>query len=184
MRKSLFLALLFAFALPFTAPKAQAQFSLLPYLGYNLEGDFGGFLVGIGAEIDAPFAIGDLALAIQPGIEYTFTEDPSDDVSFSYFQVDANVIARLGAPGAPIAPFAGAGLAVGIFSVDSDIDTDFGDFGFSSSDTEFGLNLVGGVEFPGAVAFGTPFARGRFTLISDASALSIMGGLRVPLGAQ
>jgi opacity protein-like surface antigen len=176
MRKSLFFALLFAFVLPFTAPKAQAQFVLTPYLGYNIEDGFG-FLVGIGGEFVAPFEISNLDLSIAPSVEYVFTEDFDgggfvDDVSTSYIQVNGDVIAKF-APSGSIAPFAGAGLAYGIFSAESN--------GFDASSSDIGLNLLGGVTFPDALGFGDPYVQGRLTLI-DGSAISIIGGVRIPLG--
>lgn len=176
MRKSLFIALLFAFALPFTAPKAQAQFVLIPYAGYNIEDGFG-FLVGIGAEFVAPFELNNLDLSIAPSIEYVFTEDFDgggfiDDVSTSYIQINGDVIAKF-APSGSIAPFAGAGLAYGIFSASSG--------GFDASSSDIGINLLGGVSFPGALGIGEPFVNGRLTLI-DGSAISIIGGVRIPLG--
>lgn len=176
MRKSLFLALLFAFALPFTAPKAQAQFTLIPYAGYNIEDGFG-FLVGIGAEFVAPFELSNLDLSIAPSVEYVFTEDFNSgfgdaEVSTSYIQVNGDVIAKF-APNGSIAPFAGAGLAYGIYSADAN--------GFDASSSDIGLNLLGGVTFPGALAIGEPFVNGRLTLI-DGSAISIIGGIRIPLG--
>lgn len=174
MRKSLLLALLVAFALPFTAPKAQAQFVLTPYLGYNIEDGFG-FLVGIGGEFVAPFDINNLDLSIAPSAEYVFTD--ADGVS--YFQINGDVIAKF-APSGSIAPFAGAGLAIGFFSFD-EVDVGFGQTVGGGSETEIGINVLGGVTFPGALAFGDPYVQGRLTLI-EGSAISLIGGLRIPLG--
>lgn len=176
MRKSLLLALLFAFALPMTANRAEAQFTLIPYVGYNIEDGFG-FLVGIGAEFVAPFEMSNLDLSIAPSIEYVFTEDFDgggfvDDVSTSYIQINGDVIAKF-APNGSIAPFAGAGLAYGIYSAEAN--------GFDASSSDIGLNVLGGVSFPGALGIGEPFVNGRLTLI-DGSAISIIGGIRIPLG--
>ncbi|MEM1042910.1 MAG: hypothetical protein AAGI91_09800 [Bacteroidota bacterium] len=180
MRKAFALALLIAVALPFTAQKAQAQFVLMPYIGYNIESGFG-FLVGVGGEFVAPFEISNLDLSIAPSVEYVFTEDFDggfgfEGVSTSYIQINGDVVAKF-APNGSIAPFAFAGLAFGIFSVDSDIS------GFDASSSDLGLNLGGGVSFPGAFGFGEPYVQGRLTLL-DGSAISILGGLRIPLGAN
>jgi opacity protein-like surface antigen len=192
MRKSLFTALLLALALPFMAPKAQAQFYLNPYLGYNIEDGFG-FLVGIGSEFEAPFEAGNLSLSIRPSVEYVFTDDPPDTSvggatitsSTSYVQVNGDVIARLTATG--LNPYVGAGLAVGIISASADCEgSDVFCAGVESadaSDTEIGLNVLGGLEFPGALAFGTPFVQGRLTLI-DGSQISLLGGVSIPLGQE
>lgn len=178
MRKSLLIALLFAFALPMTANRAEAQFTLIPYVGYNIEDGFG-FLVGIGSEFVAPFEMNNLDLSIAPSIEYVFTEDFSgggivSDISTSYIQINGDVIAKF-APNGSIAPFAGAGLAYGIYSAESN--------GFDASSSDIGVNLLGGVTFPGALAIGEPFVNGRLTLING-SAISVIGGLRIPLGAN
>lgn len=174
------LALLLAFALPLTATNAQAQFVLTPYAGFNLEDGYG-FLVGIGGEFVAPFEISNLDLSIAPSAEYVFT----DFDGFSFFQVNGDVIAKF-APSGSIAPFAGAGLAVGFSSFEGE-DVDLGPFGGviegeDVSDTDIGLNLLGGVVFPGAFAFGDPYAQGRLTLIGGGNLLSLMAGLRIPLG--
>ncbi len=159
-----------------TANRAEAQFSLLPYIGYNIEDGFG-FLVGIGAEFVAPFDINNLDLSIAPSVEYVSTDDfngggATSNISTSYIQINGDVIAKF-APNGSIAPFAGAGLAYGIYSASSD--------GFDASSSDLGLNLLGGVSFPGALGFAEPYVNGRLTLING-SAISIIGGLRIPLG--
>ncbi len=164
MPKAFALSLLLGLAL-LAAGGAQAQLALKPYVGFNTA-DGAGLLVGIGGEFGLPLAAGTLNLALQPGIEYVFV-----DADGTYLQADANVIARFGAPGASIAPFAGAGLGVGIFSN-------------GDSNTELGFNLLGGVAFPGALQFGEPFAQARYSLIGEFDALSIMGGFRIPLGTR
>ncbi len=186
MRKSFALALLFALALPFTAQKAQAQgFSLIPYLGYNLDAE--AFLVGIGTELEAPFSAGNLALAIRPSVEYLFTDDINtglgNDVGQNVLQINGDVIARLSASG--FEPYAGVGLAVVLVSTDFDCDGNSvcEDFEDDASGSDIGLNLVGGLEFPGAVGFGTPFAQARITL-ADGTAISLLGGVSIPLGAN
>ena len=167
--------LLLLLALPLFAPSALAQggIALKPYLGYNLE-DGAGLLVGIGTELAAPFDLGGLVLSIQPGIEYHFLDD-APGVDVSYIQLDGNLVASFATPGAPIAPYAGAGLAVGFSSVDIEgIGSD--------SSTDLGLNVLGGAEFPGALGFGSPFAQARLTLVDGGNFFCIIGGIKVPLG--
>lgn len=170
MKRLFTLLILLALAVPFTAQRAEAQFSLIPYLGYNTEDGLGP-LIGIGAEFDAP-NLGGLTLSIQPGIEYVFTDGDGVD----YLQLDGNVIARFGAPGASILPYAGAGLGVAFVSYDIGDD--------SETETELGLNLLGGIIFPGAFGFGNPYLQARYSLIDPFEAFSIMGGIRIPLGAR
>ncbi len=186
MRKAFALALLLAVAFPFTANRAQAQgFSLIPYLGYNLDAE--AFLVGIGTEFEAPFSAGNLALAIRPSVEYLFTDEVSDglgnDTSLNLLQVNGDVIARLNATS--LNPYIGAGLALVLQSADFDCNGNqtCETFEDAVSGTDIGLNLVGGLEFPGALGFGDPFVQARLTL-ADGTAISILGGFSIPLGAN
>jgi opacity protein-like surface antigen len=184
MRKSLFFALLFAFVLPFTAPKAQAQFFLSPYVGYNIDAE--AFLVGIGSEFAAPFSAGQFELAIRPSVEYLFVDDSgfgASDASINFYQVNGDVITRLNAEG--FNPYVGAGLAIVITSADFDCEGNptCEQFEDAASGSDIGLNVVGGLEFPGALAFGAPFVQGRLTL-ADGSAISILGGIMIPLGTE
>ena len=173
---------LFALALvaALAAPRADAQFSLIPYAGYNLDAE--GAVVGIGGEFAAPFSAGSLVLAIRPSVEYIFTEtieNPlGDDISSTALQINGDVITRFAASGS-IQPYAGAGLAIYYFNQD-EIDLGFG-VTTGGSSTDIGLNILGGVEFPGVVGFGDPFVQGRLTL-ADGSAIAILAGLSIPLG--
>ena len=75
--------------------------------------------------------------------------------------------------------WAGLGLVSYEIGEDNRGDTD--------SSTEVGLNLLGGLEFPGVFRFGAPFAQVRYTTIDPAagdlvtydSQLSVFGGFRV-----
>ena len=192
MRKAFTLALLLAIALPFTAQRAQAQFSLIPQIGYNLDAE--ALLVGIGTEFVAPFEISNFDLAIRPAIEYIFV-DSGDDItqggvtfssSVTSLQINGDLIARLNATN--LNPFVGAGLAVYYTSVDNDCDgSDLicGSLGDSDggSNTDIGLNLLGGLEFPGVVAFGDPYVQARITF-ADGTAISLLGGIIINLGAN
>ncbi|MEM8556521.1 MAG: hypothetical protein AAGG50_01650 [Bacteroidota bacterium] len=166
--------------LGFAAPQAKAQFSIFPYVGYNL--DFEGFLIGVGGEFVAPFEISNLDLTIAPSVEYVFADDGGiPDFSINVFQVNGDVIARFNPQGSFV-PYAGAGLAIVRISVDGpDILDGFGGFGFDASSTDVGLNALGGALFPGLVGFGDLYAQGRVTF-ANGTAISIIGGFRIPLG--
>ena len=152
------------------APRADAQFALLPYAGYNTENRTGGFLVGIGAEFAAPFSAGGLTLAIRPSAEYVLT----DNETFDLLQINGEVVARFsGSPS--LQPYAGAGLGVAVISRDDREDGD---------STELGLNLIGGVAFPGALGFGAPFVQARYSMIDPVEAFSVLGGFIIPLGQR
>lgn len=184
MRKPLALALLIALALPFTADRTQAQgFGFIPYVGYNLDAE--AFLVGVGGEFGNVFDLGNFVIGVRPTIEYLFVDDDGlgDDASVTFLQINGDLITRFGAPGASLIPYAGAGVAIVSVSYDADCNGDpFCEAVVDEAgNTEVGLNVLGGVEFPGALGFGSPFVQGRLTL-ADGSAISILGGLVVPLG--
>lgn len=206
MQKSLTLALLLAIALPLTAQRAAAQFSLIPYLGYNLSAGLdpeaddiddrvGALLVGIGAEFDLPFQ-GGIALKVRPSVETYFLPGEefeefglTVDVSQSRLQVNGDVIAEFSTAGT-LAPYVGAGVAWSSYGFEvegcfeDECETD------DMSESGIGLNLLGGARF-GSMGFGAPFIQARYTMLSidfededlDLNGLSVMGGLMIPLGA-
>ena len=158
----------------FSAPRAEAQFSLIPYVGYNLELE--GLLVGIGSEFAAPFAAGNLDLAIRPSAEY----HALDGDGISYFQVNGDILARFSGSES-VAPYAGVGLALAIVSYDA-VEVSGIPIRESSSDTEIGLNVFGGAEFPGLFDFGMPFAQARYSIVDPTDQLSVFGGVKINLG--
>lgn len=165
-------------------PASAQGIALLPYVGYNTgESDLGalegGFLVGIGTEFGLP-VMPTLDLALRPSVEVQFIDNTAGNADFSYYVVNADVVARFS--GTPtLAPFAGAGLAFGIISREDD-----------DADTGFGLNVLGGAEFDigGPIR---PFAQARYTVLSikregsdinlAPEGFSILGGIVVRLGA-
>ena len=168
---------LFALALAatFAAPRAEAQFSLLPYIGYNTEDDTG-FQVGIGTDFVAPFNIANLDLSIRPSVEYQFFDLPDGvDVDVTALQFNGDVVARFA--GSPtLQPYGGAGIALFYQSFDDGDDSD--------SDTELGFNLFGGAEF--SMGQLNPFAQARISFFDpefgDYDPFAIQVGLRVSLG--
>ena len=147
MRTSLLFAALAAFVL---APSASAQASgFMPYLGYNLDTE--NVLIGVGYRVGVPLEA-PVVLAAQPTIEYQFESD------ITILQVDANLVAQLSASPA-LAPYVGAGLGVLIVE----------------SDTELGLNLLGGAVF-NPTGFGQPFVQARYST-AGFDALTLSGGV-------
>ncbi|MEL6443384.1 MAG: outer membrane beta-barrel protein [Bacteroidota bacterium] len=179
MRK-LFTALTLALCVSFAAPQAAAQFSIIPYIGYNTEAGFdedgdttGGLLIGIGGEFKAPFELGNLDLSIRPSAEYVFLPDVGD-VSQSAFQISGDVIASF-VGSSSVVPYAGVGITY------VTLNLDINGFGAFADIDDVGLNLLGGAKFVGALGFGDPFVQGRFTL-GGFDSLTISGGVAIPLG--
>lgn len=166
MRRLLAFAAILAVALPFLAPRAEAQIAFMPYLGYDFEVADGALLLGVGAEFGILPGALPVGLALRPAAEYYFT----DIDGFSFFQVNADVIATFTPPLANIGVYGGAGLAMGFSS--------FEFMGESQSDTDFGLNLLGGVTI--GSGFVVPFVQGRMTMMEN-SRFGIQGGVRLGL---
>jgi hypothetical protein len=169
MKKLLTLVAVLAVSIPLMAPRAEAQISFMPYLGYDLDAE--SLLIGVGAEFGF-LQLETLALNIRPSAEYFFIGDSGiEGLSTTFMQFNGDVTAELPVGGPGLAVFAGAGLALRYASVEF--------MNQSESDTSFGVNILGGVEFGGG--FVTPFAQGRLTLGDGSSAFAILGGVKLAL---
>lgn len=172
LRRLLFLALVTAALVP----EAHAQVSVLPYAGYDLDGE--AVLIGLGAEVALP-VVAPVALSLRPSGEYLLPKDL--DIGGRVFgqnisQVNVDVIARLKAPG--LQPYAGAGVGIRLIKLDTS-DNDDVEGNQDIEETNVGANLLGGVAFS-ALGPVRPFAQARLT-VGDASIFSVAGGLMVSL---
>lgn len=155
---------------------AQSQYAVLPYVGYDLDGE--AVLIGLGAELALPIAA-PVALSVRPSGEYLLPKDLTIGGRIfgqNISQINLDVIARLKAPG--IQPYAGAGISVRLIKLDTS-DNDDVEGNLDVEETNVGANLLGGALFGG---FGPvrPFVQGRYTL-SKTSIVSFIGGIRVSL---
>ena len=132
----------------FAAP-AQAQVAFGPQLSWGSDSD-----LGIGARVEMPIGgmITDDAGSILSSMRFIGSGDyfffdcsNSDDVDCSWIELNANVAVPLPLEG--FSPYVGGGLNVAMVSVELDPDVcpvaDCDD-----SNTEVGLNLLGGLGFP------------------------------------
>lgn len=163
----------FGFLLASVLP-AQAQFSILPYAGYDLDGE--AVLIGLGAEIALPL-VAPVALSVRPSGEYLLPKDLNiGDRVFgqNIAQVNLDVIARLKAPG--LQPYAGVGVGIRLIKLDTS-DNDDVEGNLDVEETNVGANLIGGVAFStlGPVR---PFVQGRLT-VGDGSIFSVAAGVMV-----
>ncbi|MCZ6917122.1 MAG: hypothetical protein O7I93_10125 [Gemmatimonadetes bacterium] len=162
-RTSVMMALLLAFALPLAA---QAQWRLGTHAGYDV--DVADFLIGANAQFTVPgAAISGVPLQFSPGFDFY----PGVGDGVSYWIVDLDAHYPIQARG--VQPFVGGGLYMSRASVDA------GTLG-SFSDTNVGLNLIGGAEF-GSHDVIRPYAEGRFR-VGSGSTFIIKGGLSFILG--
>jgi opacity protein-like surface antigen len=169
MKKLTFLSVLLALFLIAAPNNAQAQdgFKVGPRVTIDL-GDisdaFGGdFALGA----DVRVMIESLPVDGQASFDYYFAEDP-----WTVFAFDINALYPFAMEDQPFRPYVGAGLGIARWS--ADVESDFG-FGFSTSNTDVGINLLGGAEFP--LDGFTPFAQAQFTVGGDADRFGITGGV-------
>lgn len=162
MKRFPLFALLLA-AVAFATPRAEAQASFVPYLGFDLDAQ--SMLVGVGADFnflpDAP-----VGLMIRPSAEYMFSGSGSDD---NLIQLNGDVIADIAVGATGLDVFAGGGLGYRI------VDSDVGGEGAEG----LGFNVLGGAEF--GTGFLTPFAMGRLHFGDAGSTFAILGGVRLAL---
>ncbi len=147
------------------AEEAQAQVSFGAQASYADDMDF-----GIGARVYAglPFT----GVEFMGSFDYFF---PSVD-DFNYFEVNANALYSLPVANMPaFRPYVGGGLNFARWSMD--IPAELKPFiEGSASDTELGLNLIGGAEF--GVGRFKPFAELR-AQISGGEQVVLAAGIRM-----
>ncbi|MFB6230376.1 MAG: outer membrane beta-barrel protein [Salinibacter sp.] len=117
--------------------------------------------------------LGDLPVVANASFDYYLT----DIENTTYFAVDLNALYEFGIENQSFVPYAGGGLGITRVSFETQgVDIPGGGTvgGTSSSETEIGLNLVGGARFP--VGSIEPFAQLNITL-GDTQRVGITGGL-------
>ncbi|HEX7051637.1 MAG TPA: hypothetical protein VF188_15640 [Longimicrobiales bacterium] len=149
--KKLLLAVGVTCLVAINAPAAQAQVSFGAQASFADDTDFG---VGARANIGLPFS-GFKAIA---SFDYFFPD------GFDYFELNGNAVYSIRTTTPGFGPYVGGGLNIAHSSVDA---IDF-------SDTEMGLNLLGGAEFgTGPIK---PFAELRIEL-RDEGQFVLAGGV-------
>jgi opacity protein-like surface antigen len=149
------------------APRRQAAAPQRPSFGvqadFGTETDF-----GIGAR--AVFGLRSLfpttPLDAHVSFDYFFPDAPAG-VDVTYWEINGNVAYRIPTKNAGLAPYAGGGLSIAHASASAS--------GVSASDTDIGLNLLGGATFGRSKT--KPFAEARLTL-GGGDQFVITGGVR------
>jgi hypothetical protein len=150
----------------------QATIKIGPRIGLPVGdlSDAGTLFFGAEGRVD----LGDLPVAANASFDYYLT----DIDNTSYFAVDLNALYEFGIENQSFVPYAGGGLGITRVSFETegvDVPGEGTIGGASSSDTEIGLNLVGGARFP--VGSVEPFAQLNATLGGDGQRVGITGGL-------
>ncbi|CAN5541336.1 hypothetical protein BH23BAC4_BH23BAC4_04880 [soil metagenome] len=157
MKRLVLAAIALTFVLSATADRAEAQLAIMPHVGYSLAAE--GVVIGVEGRFGLPLG-GPLSIAIQPGVQTTLGSDP-------YIQIDGNLVGLFNIPLSPIQPYAGAGVALGIF----DTPTETG--------STMGFNILGGASFGGGMI--RPYVQGRQTLGGALNGFTVQGGIIVGL---
>lgn len=152
------------------AADLQGQVAFGAQANWGSEADFG---VGGRILLDLGEAVPGLGFA--GDFNYFFPDDDADDADFDWWEINGNGQYAFQIEDASVAPYLLGGL--NITRIDFDVDDggqDIPGFDFSTSTTEVGLNVGGGIKFPGGSI--TPFVEGR-AVISDADQVVVTGGI-------
>jgi opacity protein-like surface antigen len=161
-----FLSLLGALSVRAQVP-SPITFELGPRVGYDIGGDVEKTFVGA----DARLGIMALPIDFQATFDYYFMEENT-----TFWQLSLNALLSFG-PGVLFTPYVGGGIGISRTSGSIDIPG-FDDFG--ASDTDTGLNLVGGVRF--GVGPLRPFVQAQVTMLGDVELVTVAGGLLFKFG--
>lgn len=147
---------------------AQAQvpspvtFELGPRVGHDIGGDVEETFLGV----DARLGIMALPIDFQATFDYYFMEE-----NMTFWQLSLNALLSFG-PGIVFTPYVGAGLGIARTSIDMGI--------LSASDTDTGVNLIGGARF--GMGPLRPFVQAQVTMLGDVELVTIAGGLLFKFG--
>ena len=167
MKKLTAFVLLFGVLMGFAMQQAQAQtqIDIGPRLGFDIAGDVEEFFIGF----DSRFAFPSLPVSLNGSFDYYF-----DDV-FDFWQLSANALYEFGVDNQTFTPYAGAGLGI------SRVSAGDGLFDAEASETDLGLNVVGGAIF--GVGSLKPFAQAQITF-GDFDLFTIAGGILFTVGGR
>lgn len=151
--------------LAFAPATLRAQVDLAAQGSWGDEFDF-----ALGAR--ATLGIPSLPLQLQGSFDYFFPEVDS----VTYWELNANAVFLVPVPG-PLVPYGGAGVNLAVIEIEETVEEET----IKRSDTEFGVNLLGGAKY----SFGSwsPYAEARYAggaeqfLITVGVAINVGPGL-------
>ena len=166
MKKLLSFVLVFGVCVVGGVDEARAQIEIGPRLGFDLIGDVEEFFVGVDGRLD----LAALPVVLNGAFDIYLVEE-----NFDFWQLSFNALYEFGVANVAFSPYVGGGIGISRTSLDFNL----GDFGNDASDTDIGLNLIGGATF----GFGSlkPFAQAQITF-GDVDLLTIGGGLLFSIG--
>jgi hypothetical protein len=149
--------------------QAQAVIEIGPRAGYDVGGDVEELFIGAEGRI----GLASLPVLINPAFDYYFAEE-----NVTIFQFSANALYEFGVDNQAFTPYAGAGIGFTRFSIDTGLDDTFG---FDTSTTETGINLIGGAKFETGNL--QPFVQAQITF-GDVDLFTVGGGLLFGIGGN
>ena len=150
--------------------QAQTKIEVGPRLGLDLAGDVEEFFIGA----DGRFTVAGLPVILNGAFDWYFVDDTflgNTDVDASFFQLSFNALYEFGTNNQSFTPYAGAGLSLNRGKLEvGNLD---------QSNTEFGINVLGGATF----GFGNlkPFAQAQLTF-GEFDLFTIGGGILFTIG--
>jgi hypothetical protein len=184
VKTSLASTALLALLLLTAAPQArgQAQIELGPRVGYEID-QLNAFALGG----DVRVSTAALPVQLNGSVDYFFLDDASFsdnagnsvEASQNLLKFAVNGLFQFGIDNQYFTPYAGPGLSITRYSVDSDgqgVDLR------SGSETDVGLNAVGGAEF--GVGGLRPFVQAEFVLLGDYEPVQFTAGLLFNVGGS
>lgn len=151
-------------AVPAAAQAQQVKpFNIGVQGSYGSDSDFG---VGVRYENSLNRLFPSMPLRFIGSFDWFFPDEGGfGGVDVTYFEINANVAYAIPMANSPLRPYAGGGLNYARASVEVG--------GTDVSDSQVGLNLLGGIRFGGKLS---PFVEGRFEL-SGGEQFVISGGI-------
>ncbi|UCC49712.1 MAG: outer membrane beta-barrel protein [Gemmatimonadota bacterium] len=128
---------------------AHAQVDLGGQLSWGDDADF-----GIGGRVVLGLPFEQVPLEVIGTFDYFFPDEGPGGADVTYWELNANIVYRIPVRVPMLTPYAGTGINIAHVSVDTD--------GVDASDTEVGINLLGGAKYDAGPV--TPFAELRFEL--------------------
>ena len=188
VKTSLASTALLALLLLTAAPQArgQAQIELGPRVGYEID-QLNAFALGG----DVRVSTAALPVQLNGSVDYFFLDDASFsdgagnslEASQNLLKFAVNGLFQFGIDNQYFTPYAGPGLSITRYSVDSDADIDGQGVDLrSGSETDVGLNAVGGAEF--GVGGLRPFVQAEFVLLGDYEPVQFTAGLLFDVGGS
>jgi opacity protein-like surface antigen len=169
------------FVLPLlAAPQArgQAQIEFGPRVGYEID-QFDALTLGG----DVRVSTAALPVKINGTVDYFFLDDDSFEASQRLLKFAVNGLFEFGIDNQYFTPYAGPGLSVTRYSLNSDADIDGPNVDFDDgSETDVGINAVGGAEF--GLGGLRPFVQAEFVLLGDAEPVQLTAGLLFTVGGR